>query len=395
MSATFPLTWEPFRLGLHACPIGRAGLATLRDSSSLSNHHFHSVRGFVKRSPFNLPQLHNARSHIALYASSPQLNRQTRCASIEKSKPEESPRQKAAQTPRSLSRGEINVIFGFRVGQKEANDLLKLLQNQRLQGTLDQKLPYPGTLVDVGLKYLRIKYPLDEDAAIIARIDREADEEFRLPQTNIDRNPYAVSQFEKLIQENKRRHEEEKDKQETQIQTGVAVKTPRGKERVTVKDGTALVQLRPEPEWVQRYRDKAQMKELPEISVLARLIPSGLVTIAVLTVAVLFAKNYQQPSRKARLWPDIPPAAATVITLIGVNAVVFVLWRLPPLWQFLNRSFLVVPAYPHSMSMITACFSHQSFAHLLANMVPLWLIGTRRMFTVTSAVQFNGSNRII
>ncbi|CAF9934036.1 hypothetical protein IMSHALPRED_009567 [Imshaugia aleurites] len=282
-----------------------------------------------------------------------------------------------------MPRAEINAIFGLRIDRKDGSDLLKCLQEHRQQGTLDQKLPYPDALIEKGLKYLRAKYPLDEDAAIIARIDREADRTFRLPQTNIDQSPQAVSQWEILRQENRKKHaekveaEEEKAREEMENPKTLAKESPKAARREIVKDGTALVQLRPEPEWIQRYRDKAQMKELPEMSAWARLLPSGLVTIAVVTLAVLFAQFYKQPSRKARLWPDLPPAAATLITLIGANVAVFVLWRLPPLWRTLNRIFLVVPAYPHSLSMLTACFSHQSFSHLLTNLIPLWLIGTR------------------
>ena len=280
-----------------------------------------------------------------------------------------------------MSRAEINAIFGLKIDRKDGNELLKRLQEHRHRGTLDQKLPYPDALIQKGLTFLRAKHPLDEDAAIIARIDRETDGEFRLPQTNIDQSPQAVSQFDKLRRENREkeeREEREKAKQATEKQKGLTEGNPKADRKVTVRDGTALVELRPEPEWVRRYRDKAQMQELPYMSAWARLLPSGLVTVAVVTLAVLFAQNYKQPSRKARVWPDLPPAAATVITLVGVNVAVFVLWRLPPLWKFLNRNFLVVPAYPHSMSMLTACFSHQSFTHLLANIIPLWLIGTRR-----------------
>ena len=390
MTAVFPLTWQSFRLGLHACPTGRTGLATLREtlsSSSLSKQSFRSLHGSVNYSPVFSPKICHARPSIALDTSIPQLTGQARCASLWKSKSEERPRQTATQNDTPMSRGEINAIFGLKIGRKDGNDLLKLLQEQRHQGTLDQKLPYPDTLISRGLKYLRANHPFDEDAAIIARIDREVDGGSRLPQTNVHKSPHAVSQFEKLIRERRKRREEEgkeiKTQQETKSQKDLAEKDPKEDRKVTVRDGTALVQLRPEPEWVQRYRAKAQMKELPEMSALARLLPSGLLTVAVVTVAIWFAQNYKQPSRKARLWPDLPPAAATVITLIGVNVAVFMLWRLPPFWNFLNRNFLVVPAYPHSMSMLAACFSHQSFTHLLANIIPLWLIGTRRMSTIT------------
>jgi rhomboid-like protein len=59
------------------------------------------------------------------------------------------------------------------------NRVLSVLQARRLAGTLDLDLPadikrvsHPATL-DKGLEYLRKNYPLDEDAAIMARIERE------------------------------------------------------------------------------------------------------------------------------------------------------------------------------------------------------------------------------
>lgn len=384
MTAVFSLTWQPFPLGPQAWLIGRAGMATLRETLGLSKQRVHSMHGTVKCLPVLQPPVWNVWPKIAHYAPPPQLSGQARCASLRKSKAKESPTHKFTQTETVMSRADINTIFGLKVGRKDGIDLLERLQEQRRRGTLDQKLPYPDALINNGLIYLRAKFPLDEDAAIIARIDREADSEFRLPQTNIDKSPHAVSQFEKLIRDSQERREAEEAEKETENQQSLVEESPKEERRVVVKDGTALVQLRPEPEWVRKYRDKAQMKDIPEMSTLARILPSGLVTVAVVTVAVLFAQNYKQPSRKARLWPDLPPAAATVIALIGVNVAVFMLWRLPPLWKFLNRNFLVVPAYPHSISMLMACFSHQSFTHLLSNMIPIWLIGTRCMSALGS-----------
>ena len=368
--------------------VGRARLATLQETLnplSLSKQRVHGFYGCPERSKVPPSPTWNARPTVALCVPVPQLRGQAGCPSLQKSKGTEAPRQKAAPNETLMSRAEINAIFGLNVGRKDGNELLKRLQEQRLQGTLDQKLPYPDTLIDKGLKYLRAKHPFDEDAAIIARIDREVDCEFRLPQTNIDKSPHAVSQFEKLIREVRQRREKEEEEEKEQnekAKQGAGVRNGGREERPSEKrrrDGTALVHLRPEPEWVAEYRDKAQMKEIPKTSSLAKLLPSGLLTVAVISVAALFAQNYKQPSRKARLWPDLPPAAATLIALIGVNVAVFVLWRVPPLWRFLNRNFVVVAAYPYSMSMLMACFSHQSFIHLLSNMIVMWLIGARCM----------------
>lgn len=379
MNAVFSMTWQSSRLGVPASRTRRVGFAMLRKtftSSDQSQHYSRSVHGILDCSPVPLHQTYKPRPKTALYEQFSHINRQARCASLRKNNVEEPTRQKAARSKPSMSRAELNAIFGPKVDGKEANDLLERLQEHRRRGTLDQTLPYSNALIDKGLRYLRAKYPFNEDAAIIARIDRELGGKVRLPQTNIDQSPQAVSQFEKLRRENIQRRKEENAKEEEENQSILSEKSSEADRRVTVRDGTALVQLRPEPEWVQKYRDKAHMKELPEMSAWARLLPSGLLTVAVLTLAVLFAQHYTQPSREARLWPDLPPAAATVISLIGVNVGVFVLWRVPPFWRLLNRNFMVVPAYPYSMSMLMACCSHQEFTHLLSNIIPLWFIGT-------------------
>lgn len=379
MNAVFSVTWQSSCLGVPASCIGRVGFAMLRKtniSPNQSQSYSRSIHGILDCSIVPLHQTYKPRPKTALYEQISHINRQARCASLRKKYVEEPSRQKAAGSKPFISRAELNAIFGPKIDRKEANDLLERLQEHRHLGILDQTLPYSNALIDKGLRYLRAKYPFDEDAAIIARIDRELGGKVRLPQTNIHQSPQAVSQFERLRRENIQRRKEENSKEEKEDQSILSEKNPKADGRVTVRDGTAPVQLRPEPEWLQRYRDKAQMKELPEMSAWARLLPSGLLTVAVVTLAVFFAQHYTQPPREARLWPDLPPAAATVITLIGVNVGVFVLWRLPPFWRLLNRNFLVVPAYPYSMSMLTACFSHQEFTHLLSNIIPLWFIGT-------------------
>ena len=381
MNAVFLVTWQSARLGVPASCIGRVGSAMLRKTTTSSNqsqHYSRSIHGILDSSPVPLHQTYKSGPKTALYEQFSHLSQQARCASLRKKNVEEPPRQKATRSKPFMSRAEINAIFGPEIDRQKASDLLERLQEHRHRGVLDQTLPYSNALIDKGLRYLRAEYPFDEDAAIIARIDRELGGKVRLPQTNIDQGPQAVSQFEKLRRENIKRRKEKNSKEVKEDQSILSEKSSEADRRVTARDGTAHVQLRPEPEWVQKYRDRAQMKELPEMSAWARLLPSGLVMVAVVTLAVVFAQHYTQPPREARLWPDLPPAAATVITLIGVNVGIFVLWRLPPFWRLLNRNFLVVPAYPYSMSMLTACFSHQEFTHLLSNIIPLWFIGTHR-----------------
>lgn len=84
-----------------------------------------------------------------------------------------------------LSEKEITSIFGPEIDKDEGNRVLRILHGQRLSGTLDQGLAVPiatayvQSLVATGLEWLRAHYPVDEDAAIMARIEREQAEEER------------------------------------------------------------------------------------------------------------------------------------------------------------------------------------------------------------------------
>lgn len=63
------------------------------------------------------------------------------------------------------------------------NRVLSVLHGRRLAGTLDKNLPSDITralrskTIEKGLDWLRNNYPMDEDAAIMARIEREDKEE--------------------------------------------------------------------------------------------------------------------------------------------------------------------------------------------------------------------------
>jgi rhomboid-like protein len=78
------------------------------------------------------------------------------------------------------------------------------------------------------------------------------------------------------------------------------------------------------------------------------------------------------------MWPDVPPAAATVIAIMGINTAIFALWKIPPAWRLLNRYFISVPLYPYAVSVVGSIFSHQQLRHFATNAIILWLIGLRR-----------------
>jgi hypothetical protein len=109
-----------------------------------------------------------------------------------------------------------------------------------------------------------------------------------------------------------------------------------------------------------------------------RLLAPLLFSLLTLGLCYVLAQNYVPPERRDRLWPDVSPAVATVGTIIAANVAVTLMWRhIPPSWKLLNRFFVIVPFYPHSVSMIGSMFSHQTFKHLFTNMLVLALMGTR------------------
>lgn len=75
---------------------------------------------------------------------------------------------------------QIKSIFASsKISARLGNRTLAILQARRVEGTLDLDLPsditraVPQLQLDTALEWLRRNYPIDEDAAILARIERE------------------------------------------------------------------------------------------------------------------------------------------------------------------------------------------------------------------------------
>lgn len=296
----------------------------------------------------------------------------------------------------------MNAIFGQEIDRHGASELLLKLQRQRREGTLDQQLPYPGQLIDRGLDYLRATYPVDEDAAIIARVDRETDGEWGLPQTKPERSRTGHSGLEEIRRINKAEREAEeaeeaaaeKAEKEAELRRleRNAQKGPKTGALVTSKgDGRGLVlseshqrRLERVDAWVQssnrrvaQLREAATMKKIPQMSRWQRLWPCGVFTFSAVGLALIFAHAYTPPSQKARLFPDVPPAIAAVGTIVGINVLVYLFWKFPYAWKTMNRGFMIVPAIPRAFSMLGAAFSHSEFVHLWGNMIGVGLLGTQ------------------
>jgi rhomboid-like protein len=129
---------------------------------------------------------------------------------------------------------------------------------------------------------------------------------------------------------------------------------------------------------IAEYYAKAtsDMQEPPQLSSLQRILPSATVVALVIGLLAAISTVYEEPADRYRLIPELTPAQATVGVIIGINAMVMLAWRVPPLWALLNRTMIFVVATPRPLTLFTAMFSHPRPSHLLVNMTVLWFIGT-------------------
>ena len=407
MSAAFCSIWQTCRLGLRSSCSSKDALLTLKAPLSpleltrqqcrpLHNifHSFGSTHS-IRKPVFGAVPAHVTKAIVV------RPGKRSRWASrlAHEQKTQEEPQE----SNDTITQEEINKIFKQKMDADEAIRLLEILQKQRVEGTLDQPLAYPDIWVMRGLKWLRRKHPMDEDAAINVRIDREI-ELGGAPQSGVNER-HSVSQFEKRRRENKMKAQLEDQRQEAEKKKEMKMEARQGGKRMDITDAKTITPDDPTVKlaettnkWATRYREKIERENNETITedlvnsmpLLTRLGTPTMMLVAVVTLSVLLAQYYVPPSRKARLWPDIPPAAATVITLIGMNALIFCLWRVPPFWRLLTDNFIMAHAYPRALSVVGAGFSHQAFHHLALNMVGLWLIGTRGKPTDSPPSRFSG-----
>ncbi|KAL4877204.1 hypothetical protein BJY04DRAFT_198756 [Aspergillus karnatakaensis] len=343
-------------------------------------------------------------------------------SAVRSAKPKPAPAEKGVElrdTP--FTKVELDRIFGPRtkLSSEMGNRILSVLQARRLAGTLDLDLPADiqraarHSTVDAGLEYLRKEYPIDEDAAIMARIEREEleaeqkliwrAEEIGLykPQSGTydaelgeKNDPSGRSILKQMRERNEKKNKaqvekerkewlegEEKDRESLKRHLAKNTALQKFDESTAVEvKGRADPSQRPLLAWIQKHHLRATDTEtdFTALTTRDRLLPALLFTILTFGLCYAFAVTYQPPAKADRLWPDIPPAAATVATIIGINAAIFVLWKAwPPSWRLLNRYFISVAAYPRVLSLAGNTFSHQSLRHLGVNMLVLWLFGTK------------------
>ncbi|KAG9232082.1 hypothetical protein BJ875DRAFT_96520 [Amylocarpus encephaloides] len=309
-----------------------------------------------------------------------------------------------------LSQEETEKIFGKGIDAGSANQLLRLLHGRRVQGTLeDPSIPMNVTPIEAralnkGLEWLRKQVPVDEIACAGLRAEEElmgleadilADSE-RLgiykPNTAPNSNdpakdPYAGSVFDRVRKAREEKFEREqkeaaklqqKQANEVRQNTGTLM-TTKPVESIRPRSMVELRQRQEHNPYFKQYdeRSKVLPETVPEMTIFQRLWPSAIVVLGTFIACYVFTQVYTPVTPENRLWPSVPPSAATIIGIISINAAVLLFWRMPPLWRMLNLHFLTVPGYPRPMSLIGSMFSHQAISHFAVNMAVLYIIGTR------------------
>lgn len=319
-----------------------------------------------------------------------------------------------------LTQEQLREVFGaVTPPPRFANRLLRILHGRRVDGTLD--LPPPESMQgqlrrypyasESALYWLRVNHPVDEDAAILSRIEREENEEeyespAELQQSDSDIGLYGPqsghyqaklsekegdvfgeSQIDKIRAQNIAEAEKEEEELQAQINKLQAeVKEQQSKALAQRPDqGIETAQeIRPPNEfekWILRARNRSQSKltlESPEVagsSGLKRLLPSFVFMSLICAGSYFFAQYWVPPRRSERYFPDVSLSFATIATLVAANVAIYCAWSFPPFWRILNKFFIATPAYPKALSMLGNIFSHQSGKHLMYNMVGLMVFG--------------------
>ena len=318
-----------------------------------------------------------------------------------------------------LDAAEVTHLFGPKMTTASANQLLRILHGRRVAGTLEDPVLHVNTAAwtakqrKIAMDYLRKNINVDEvvNAGLraedeLAALEQQQDEDAQAPAEGEDdvtkatkprfkmyqddaedlegkkkpksQSVYGNSAFdairarnEAIWKEKLKKQEEERKKLEEEYRNGKA--GPLAKAEDAPKREVSAKWK----EWERRAQ--SDLKEPPKMPAWKRLLPST-IFVALLAAGLLtYSQLYVAPTRENRLWPDCPPAAATVAALIGVNVLIWLLWwKMPRAWKPLLRWFMVVPATPKAFSMLGAVFSHQvMWGHLAVNIPFLWFFGTR------------------
>ncbi|KAK1600157.1 uncharacterized protein LY79DRAFT_532728 [Colletotrichum navitas] len=304
-----------------------------------------------------------------------------------------------------LSPAETKAVFGPSIKAAAANRLLRIMHGRRVAGTLDDPAFAVNTAAftpqqrDTALAYLRKTVPVDEVlnaglraedelAALEEELAERADEDSSLKHDDAESaarkggyeaDPvYGYSALDAIRAKNQARAAEEEEEEKQRL----AEEAEQKDKGVEGAGGGALATLGvkrpPMSPRMQRWTEEAtsDLAAPPPLTLAERLLPSVAGVLLLVGALSALAMVYTPPRDADRLFPEVSASTATVGALIGLNALVSLAWRVPPLWRFLNRYFVLVHGMPRAVTMLTANFSHSSLGHLATNMVGLWFVGT-------------------
>lgn len=313
-----------------------------------------------------------------------------------------------------LTKAEVDKIFGPKTTDvRTGNRILRVLHGRRVAGTLeDPALPNAaqGLPTKAGLEWLRKTVTVNEVESAGLRAEEELAKMQELIVTDAERlglykrrtptdkemprkkgstyqpnsqntgSVYAESAFDKI----RKRKEKEFERKEVEAETARKLQANEIRhnsgtlEKISSK---SQVELRTPGEhpWLKYYLDRANIlpERPPEMTKFQRLWPSAVFTALVIFASLLFVEVYTPPKTADRMFPDMPPSAATIIAIICANAIILAAWRIPPLFRSLNQYFMYYPGLPKPLSLLGSTFSHQTVVHYTSNMVILWFVGVR------------------
>ncbi|KAF7550294.1 hypothetical protein G7046_g8056 [Stylonectria norvegica] len=298
-----------------------------------------------------------------------------------------------------LTESEVLQVFGRGINAKKANHLLKILHGRRVAGTLEDPafavhtIQFTKDQTSRALGYLRKTIPVEEvlNAGFRAEdelAELEAEAEAKLATRTSAKSAkdakdeavaaykpdpvYGHSTFDAIRSRNVAKRKaielQEEEERKAAEARGEVVAGPLAKVEKRQMSNPKIIE----------YAQAAQsdLEEPPELTYWERILPSTTVVVLALGFLAAVAMVYEEPTDRFRLFPEISTAHATVGAIIAINALIFIGWRIPPLWSLFNKYMIFVVATVKPVSLFTAPFSHQSLSHLAMNMVPLWVIGT-------------------
>ncbi|CAG8673545.1 11746_t:CDS:2, partial [Racocetra persica] len=76
-----------------------------------------------------------------------------------------------------------------------------------------------------------------------------------------------------------------------------------------------------------------------------------------------------------RRWRLLSDSQKTILTLIGINAIIFGMWQLTPFQRLMEKYFVHHPLSGRMFTLLTSVFSHKEAWHFGFNMIALWSFG--------------------